>query len=96
MYPSFNDGDDITQKGARRTQNRARKWKMEGVGRREGVTARGAPGQFRTIQGNMTSGGEGHITAQSAATLYVEGVMYERTGSRKWKKGWRRRLRAEE
>ena len=37
MYPSFNDGDDNTQKGIRRTQNRARKWKMEEVRRREGV-----------------------------------------------------------
>ena len=29
--------DDITSKGSRRTQNRARKWKMEEVRRREGV-----------------------------------------------------------
>ena len=37
MYQYFNDGDDITQKGTRRTQNRARKLKKGEVERREGV-----------------------------------------------------------
>ena len=74
MYPSLNDGGDLTRWQENTEQDPERE--MEEVRRMEGVRSNYSAARRNTFKG--------------------EGVMHERTGSRKWKKVWRRRLRAEE
>ena len=74
MYPSLNDGDDLTR--WQENTEQGPEGKMEEVRRREGVRS--------------------YYSAARRNTFEEKEFMHERTGTRKWKKVWRRRLRAEE